>query len=151
MITLKDSIKINAKPEEVFEGLIKVFSTQEYFQKWHEDHVKCYWIKGENFEEGSIIYLEQYMRGKLQKMKLQSTKIELNRRIEYKPLFPASIISPKGSFIVEPENGSSIFTATTSFRFGWLFKKFAQNRIEVFTTHIKKEGENLKKIVENKI
>ena len=151
MITLKDSIEINAKSEEVFEGLIKVFSHQKYFQKWHKDHVKCSWIKGKNFEVGSIINLEQYMRGKLQKMKLQSTKIELNKKIEYKPLFPASIISPKGSFTVEPKNSSSIFTAETSFRFGWLFQKFAQSRIKAFTNHIKNEGENLKKIIENKL
>ena len=74
-----------------------------------------------------------------------------NRKIEYKLLFPTSIICPKGSFIIEPKEGSSIFTATLSFRFGWLFQKFAKSRVEAITKHMKEEGENLKKILENEM
>ena len=148
MITLTDSIEINAKPDEVYEGLVKVFSSQEYFKKWHKDHVKCSWAKGEPFEVGSILYVEEYMHNSLHKMQFLGTKNESNRIIEYKLLFPMSIICPKGSFTINSENGKSIFTATLSFRFSWLFQKFMKSRVEAIIQHMKDESENLKKIVE---
>ncbi|MFW9992934.1 MAG: SRPBCC family protein [Candidatus Odinarchaeota archaeon] len=149
MITLRDSIAIRTTPEKVFDGLIRVFSSQELYRKWHVDHVICSWIKGEPFEVGSILYVEEYLHGELHKMKFLGTKNELNRKIGYKLLFPASIVCPKGSFIVEPGEESSIFTATLSFRFGWFFHKFAKSRVAAITKHMKEEGENLKKILES--
>ncbi|MFX1282345.1 MAG: SRPBCC family protein [Promethearchaeota archaeon] len=151
MITLEDSIEIQTTPEKVFAALIRVFSSQEYFKKWHHDHIKCSWIKGESFEVGSILYVEEYLHGKLGKMKFLGTNVEINKKIEYKLLFPTSIICPKGSFIIEPKEGSSIFTATLYFRFGRFFQKFAKSRVEAITKHMKVEGENLKKILENEI
>lgn len=151
MITLRDSIEIRTSPEKVFHGLIKVFSSQEYFKKWHKDHVKCSWIKGQPFEVGSILYVEEYLHGELHKMKFLGTKKELNRKIEYKLLFPMSIVCPKGSFIIEPTERSAIFTATLSFRFGWLFQKLAKSRVEAIIKHMKEEGQNLKNILENEI
>lgn len=151
MITLIDSIEVQTTPEKLFNGLIKVFSSQEDYKKWHKDHIKCRWIKGQPFEVGSILCSEEYLHGELHKMKFLSTKKEPNKIIEYKLLFPTSIICPKGSFIIEPKEGSSIFTATLSLRFGRLFQKFAKKRVEAITLHMKEEGENLRTILENEI
>ncbi|MFX1336712.1 MAG: SRPBCC family protein [Promethearchaeota archaeon] len=148
MITLIDTIEIKTTPKKVFNGLIKVFSSQEDYKLWHKDHIKCSWI-GQPFELGSILYCEEYLHGELHKMKFSATKKEPNRIIEYKLLFPVSIVCPKGSFIIEEKDGSSIFTATLSFRFGWFFQKFAKRRVEAITMHMKEEGENLKRILEN--
>lgn len=145
---MKDSIEIKTTPGRIFNGLIKVFSSQEYFKKWHKDHVKCYWVKGRPFEEGSILYVEEYYHGELHKMKFRSTLLEPNRKIEYKLLFPMSIICPKGSFTFEPKGKSCIFTATLNFRFGWLFSKFAKSNVEAMRKHMREEGENLKKLFE---
>jgi hypothetical protein len=146
---LIDSIEIKTTPEKLFDGLIKVFSSQEDYKKWHKDHVKCCWIEGQPFEVGSILYCEEYLHNELHKMKFLGTKKELNRKIEFKLQFPVSIICPKGSFIIEPKNGGAIFTATLSFRFIWFFQKFAKSKVEAITNHMKEEGENLKKILEN--
>jgi len=148
MITLRDSIEIKTTPEKVFNGLSKIFSSEENFRAWHPDHVRCRWLKGKPFEEGSIVYVEEYMHGKLHKIKFLGTRVEPNRRIEYKILFPTSIACPKGSFIIEPKGKSCIFTATLSFRFGWLFSKFAKSRVEAVKKHMKEEGENLKRLLE---
>ena len=148
MITLRDQIEINTTPKEVFKGLMKVFSSQEHFKRWHEDHVKCLWLKGEPFEIGSILYVEEYLHGKLHKMKFLGTQFDPPRKIEYSLLFPMSLICPKGSFIIEEEEGKSIFTATLSFRFGWLFSLFAEGRIGAIKNHMREEGENLKKLLE---
>lgn len=148
MAIIKDSIEIKATPDTIFNGLINVFSSQEYYKKWHKDHVKCQWLKGKPFEEGSILYIEEYLHGKLHKMKFLGTKLELNRKIEYRLLFPMSIICSKGSFTVEPKGQSSIFTAYLTFRFGWLFSKFAKGKVDAMKNHMREEGENLKKLLE---
>lgn len=148
MVKLKDSIEIKATAEEVYNGLIKVFSYEEYFKKWHRDHIKCYWIKGKAFDKGSIVYVEEYVHGKKHKMKFIGTNIELNRKIEYRLLFPISLICPKGSFIIEPIEKGCIFTANLYFRFGRIFDRFARYRANAVKNHMKEEGENLKTIVE---
>jgi len=149
MTTLKDSIEIKARPEEVFEWLLQRFIDKKAYQAWHPDHVDVRWIKGEPLQEGSIIYAEEYLHGELHKLKFIITKLVPNRVIEYRPLFPLSIFAPGNAFLVEPkgENGC-IFTATGSFRAGPLFRKLAKNRIEATKQHMKEEGENLKKALE---
>jgi len=148
MTDLKDSIEIKIKPERVFDGLITVFSSQEYFKKWHKDHVRCQWLRGKPFHKGSVLYIEEALHGKLHKMKFLGTKVDPNRRIEYKLLFPTSIICPEGSFLIEPEGKSCRFTATLSFRFGWLFSTFVKGRVEAIKKHMNEEGKNLKKLLE---
>lgn len=151
MITVTDSIEIIKTPEKLYSGLIKFFSSQEDYKKWHKDHVECRWIKGQPFEIGSILYCEEYLHGELHTMKLRCTTNVPDKEIQYKILFPMSLICPKGSFIIEPKEGSSIFTATLSIRFGWLFQALAKSRVEAITKHMKEEGENLKEILENEI
>jgi hypothetical protein len=82
----------------------------------------------------------------LHKCRSKITKVEKNKKIEFKNLFPISIICPKGSFIIEPKGKNSIFTATLSIRFGWLFSKL--NRVSVLEKHMKEEGENVKRLLE---
>lgn len=148
MDIIKDSIEIKTTPEKAFNTLIKVFSSQNYFREWHKDHIKCCWIEGKPFEEGSILYVEEYLHGKLHKMRFQSTRFETNRNIEYKLLFPMSILCSKGSFSIEERGESCIFTATIIIRFGWLISKIAKKRAEVLRNHMKEEGESLKRLLE---
>lgn len=146
MLTLKDSITINRPPEVIFEWLDH-FS--ENYTSWHKDHVIAKWIKGENFEKGVILYAEEYLDGKLEKLSFEITKFTKVELIEYKTLFPHSIICPCGSFSIESHNSyGSVFTATLSFRFGWLLSKFAKKRVDAIRTHMREEGENLKEILE---
>lgn len=148
MTTLKDSIGIKTSPEKIFNGLIRVFSSEGNFRRWHKDHVKCQWLKGKPFEIGSVLYVEEYLHRELHKMKFLGTQLDSNRKIEYRLLFPMSMICPKGSFMVEPKGESSIFTATLSFRLGWLFLIFPKGRVEAIKKHMKEEGENLKDLLE---
>ena len=148
MTTLKDSIEIKANPKEIFEALIRVFSSTEKFKAWHKDHVRCQWLKGKPFEVDSILYVEEYLHNKLHKLKFVGTKLEPNRKIEYKLLLPASIICTGGTFIIEQKGEICIFTATLSFRMGWLFLMFDKSKVDAIIKHMKEEGENLKMIVE---
>ena len=120
MVTLEDSVEINKPPEVLFEWLHHFV---ENYQSWHPDHVMAKWLKGDNFREGAILYAEEYIGDKLEKLSFKITKNVPNKVIEYKVLFPESIICSGGSFIIEPRNNGSIFTATLSFRFGSVLSK----------------------------
>jgi len=146
MLTLKDSVTINRSPEVIFEWLDH-FS--ENYISWHQDHVIAKWTRGGNFEKGAILYAEEYLDGKLEKLSFEITSFKKDELIEYKTLFPHSIICPYGSFSIEPHNSNgSVFTATLSFRFGWLLSKIAKKRIEAIRTHMREEGVNLKGLLE---
>ena len=154
MIHLKDSIEVKATPQRVYDWLIQRFKDKESYQSWHPEHVDIRWIKGKPLQEGSILYAEEYLQGDLHKLKFRITKIIPNRLIEYRSLFPLSILSPGNTFLIEPKGEDScIFTAKGSLRIPrWLFKrshKKHENKIEATEQHIKEEGENLKKILEN--
>ena len=144
MIILKDSIEIKTTPDKIFRWLKNL---DEHYKEWHPDHVK--WINETGgLDEGDVVYYEEYLHGELHKIRSKITKVEENKRIEFKNLFPVSIICPKGSFILKSREKSCIFTATLSFRFAKLFLKLAKNRIDAIKTHMKEEGENLKNLLE---
>ncbi|MFX0163613.1 MAG: SRPBCC family protein [Candidatus Hodarchaeota archaeon] len=146
MVTLKHSVEIKTTPDTIFEWLKNL---DQHYREWHPDHIRWINITG-RLDEGDTSYYEEYLHGKLHKIKFKITKVEENKRIEFKNLFPMSIICPKGSYILEPREESTIFTATLSFRFAWLFSKLAKNRVEAIKTHMKEEGENLKKLLEKR-
>lgn len=145
MTILRDSIEISATSQKTFAWLVHL---AENYRAWHPDHVECYWLKGKPAEEGSILYVEEHIHGSLHKMRMRITRIEPAKRIEYKVLFPMSIICPEGSFIIEPKEESCIFTATLSFRFGKMLSKLAKDRVEALKKHMKEEGESLKRLLE---
>ena len=150
MITLKDSIEIQATPDKVFEWLVRRFSSKEDYKAWHPEHVDIRWIKGESLQEGSIVYAEEYLHGQLHKLKFRITKVLPNKAIEYRALFPLSLFSPGNAFIIEPKGkNGSIFTATGSLRVGPLFEKLGKKQIEATKQHMKEEGENIKRALES--
>jgi len=59
---------------------------------------------------------------------------------------------PKNAFHLERKEDACVFTATGTYRIGWLVRTFAGNRLESGLSsvrkHMKEEGENLKRILE---
>ena len=153
MITLSDSIEVEATPEEVFEWLVQHMSDKGSYEAWHPDHVDIQWIKGEPVKEGSIVCADEYLHGVLHRLKFRIVKIVPNRRIEYRSLFPLSLLAPGNTFVIEPKGSDRcIFTATGSLRLPrWLFERVAKRhngKIEATKQHMKEEGENLKRALE---
>ena len=148
MTTLEHSIEINAEPSKVFDALVKVFSSSENFKIWHKDHIVCQWLKGRPLEVGSVVSVEEFLHGKPHKLKFVSTQFEPNERVQFKALFPASIICTGGSFVLQPKDTGCVFRATLSFNAGWLFSVFAKTRVDAIKKHMKEEGENLKVLLE---
>jgi len=150
MIILRDTVEIKASPERIFEFFVHF---KENFHAWHRDHVECRYL---NFEgapkESSVIYIEEYLHGKLHKLKLHIAKIEPNSRIEYK-----TFLGTKGVFIMEPRGASSLFTAEMHIGTNTpllrnlvdrIMRIFMSRQLEGIKQHMGGEGQNLKKILE---
>lgn len=148
MISIRDSIEIDAPAEIVFSWLMNIRTAKDY-QAWHPNHVDCQWTKGEPFQEDSVVLLEEYLHGKPHRLKFQCTRVIPNKLIEYKPSFPMSILMSRSQFVIEPKGtGSCKFTAVISFREGPLFGRLFGKQIESLKQHMKEEGENLKRMIE---
>ncbi len=144
-LIITDTVEIRANATKIFNWFLHF---AENYRAWHPDHVKAEWIKGKPFELGSVLCAEEYLHGELHKIKFRLTKIEPNRLIAYKNLFPFSLLSPSGFFQFEPSGENTLFTAALTFRMGKLLTKLAKTQTELFLKHVKEEGENLKRLLE---
>ena len=149
MITLCDVIEITAPPERIFYWLSHL---KENYLAWHPDHVDCQYLTDGPLREGTIVYCEEYLHGKLHKLKFRATKIVPNSCIEYR-LGPGM----RGAFRIEPRGDQSAFIAYLYFGLtfpviGWLADKIVllafSRQIVEFQRHMAEEGRNLKRIIE---
>ncbi len=148
MVAITDSIEIGATPEHVFDWLTNL-KTREGYQAWHPDHSDWFWIRGEPFQQGSVIYCEEYLHGELHKLKFVCTRIVPGRLIEYRPLFPWSIVMLGSSFAIDSKGAdASVLSASIRFRSFPFIEKILKGRLEAIGLHMKEEGENLKRILE---
>ena len=152
-IVLTESIEINTTPEKIFGFFLQIVDDASY-QAWHpEDHVAFRLIKGEPCQQGSVVYAEEYIHGKLHKLKFLVKEVVPNRKIEFVPVSRLlRIYFPRNTFLIEPRDGSCVFTASSVLRVGRLVKLLARNKLEQGLSsvrkHMKEEGENLKRILE---
>jgi len=152
-VILTDSIEIETTPDKIFNFLTSIVDDQSY-RAWHEDdHVSFRFLEGQNWAEGSVIYAEEFIHGKLHKLKFKITKIVPNRKLEYVPVSPfLRRYFPKNEFIIEPKEESCLFIASGTYRLGWIaktfFKKAVEDGLNSVKKHMKEEGENLKRILE---
>jgi len=152
-ITLTDSIEIKTTPERIFEFFINL-SVGENYRSWHpQDHVCFRWVKGNPWQVGSIVYAEEYVHGELHKLKFVVIKVVHDKRIEYAPSNRIlRFYFPKNSFVMDKKGDSCVFTASGTYRVGWLANTFARKKLEYglssIKKHMKEEGENLKCILE---
>lgn len=146
MRVLSDSIEIKTTPKMLFQWFLDI---EGNYESWHPDHVSWDWVDGEPFQVGSKAISKEYLHGKIHTLKAVVTNVKENELIEYKFLFPESIIVPGGSFKFTYKDSICIFTATLSVRFGGLISKIFKNRMRSTLKHMKEEGKNLKRIIED--
>jgi hypothetical protein len=123
-VFLTDSIEIRTTPEKIFEFFYSLVDDASY-RAWHpDDHVAMRWTKGSPWQEGSVIYAEEYIDGELQKLTFVVTRVVPNREIEYVPVSRfRRRYAPKYTFSVEPKDTSSVFTAAVHVRVPLLPRK----------------------------
>jgi hypothetical protein len=139
-IVLTESIAIRAMPEKVFRFFLNIVDDATYRARYPEDHVALRWIKGEPWEEGSVVYAEQCLHGRRHKLKLLIMKVVPTRRIEFAALSRIlRVYFPKNTISTEPKENSGVFTATGCVRVGWLLKNFAGKKLRYGLSCAKKQ------------
>ncbi|MFC2099661.1 SRPBCC family protein [Candidatus Bipolaricaulota bacterium] len=153
MIRLEDTIEIDAPASEVFAKLSEFLTDRDGYLAWHSEHVDLRWFKGEPMHEGSVLCADEYLHGRLHKLRFRVTRIVPDRLISYRPLFPLSIIATGNRFRFEPlgENRCT-FIADGHLRFPlWLFRGMHEEhegKLAASRQHMREEGKNLKRAVE---
>lgn len=152
-IVLRDSVEIGVPPDRVFGFFLRITDDASY-RDWHPvDHVAFRWLKGNPWEEGSVARAEEYLHGKLHKLKFRVFKVTPGREIVYGP--PCRFLRfyfPGNRFLMEPAGNGCIFTAECRLRIGRIVTLLAGRKVEEGLSsvrrHMKEEGENLKNILE---
>ena len=149
MIILQDKITINVKPSVLFEWFEHL---DENYLLWHQDHRSCHYEKGNSLKVGSVIYVQEYLHGKLHTLKFRLTKVVNNREFEYR-----IIAGVNGSFqFLENKDRTDMIA---QLRFGYnipllgplidrLSRVVFSSQINALKQHMKEEGENLRSLLE---
>ncbi len=149
MISLRDTVEINATPKQLFAWLERM--PKEY-KAWHPDHVACRVLHGSMLEIGSVIECKEYLHGKLHSMKFRVLKVAPYNRVEFvivgmgRGAFEAEEKGDGVRFIAELDIGSDVPIIGGFFDF--IFRTFFNARIEDMNQHLVEEGQNLKAILE---
>ncbi|NIM51343.1 MAG: hypothetical protein GTN62_11600 [Gemmatimonadales bacterium] len=150
MISLRDEIDIEAPPERVWEWLSHL---PENYRAWHPDHVRCQWLRGEPLQVGSVLYMEEYLHGKLHKLRARTTSAIPGQEVHYR-LAPGM----SGTFRVTPRTHGTRFTAELRFGFrrpmlgalaDLLLSRLLGSRLATHKIHMEEEGKNLKQFLES--
>ena len=151
MIELVDRITIDCNPNKVYNTLVFFFQNSENYKLWHKDHISCYWKKGQDFSPGSVLIAQEYLHGTAHKLGFKIINNKPGISLDYKVLFPFSIICSEGSFQMIPKGTSTEFVAKLNFKFGFILQKFFKKHIDSLKLHVKEEGIAIKEIIEEKL
>lgn len=152
-VVITESMEIKTTPEKLFNYLTNI-EDDESFKRLNADNVGFQWLSGKPWTVGSIAFAEKYLHGKLHKFKFIVTEIVPNKHIEYRPVSKLmQRFFPKKEFIIETKDTTSLFISSATFRIGWIgktfFKKSIDSGLADFRNYLKKEGKNLKAILES--
>jgi hypothetical protein len=148
MIRLTDSILIEASPERVWAFFDDL---PTHYREWHEDHVTCRYELGKCLQVGAVLYVEERLHGRLHRLRLRATEVVPGRVMRYRSH------GFSGAFLLEPAHGGTRFTAELHFGtsapvIGYvldaLLRTVLGRRLAAFQTHMREEGESLKRLLE---
>ena len=146
-LTLEDSVEIDTTPEKVWEFWADM---DKNYKIWHpQDHILFRWTRGKPMEEGSVIYAEEVVGGKMIKGKVTLGDVIPNRRFTLNLPFPRSVFC-RYEYKIEPKGSKTVFTAITHLKYPFFSEKHILSVIELGEKHVREEGENMKKILEGK-
>lgn len=145
---LEETTGMKASPKEVYLFFEKM---EENYERWHPDHITFQWIDGGVLEEGAKAYFEEEIAGKLQKKTVQFTQIDPDRYIEFKPTSRViGLLMPHISFTITPRSDGCELTQRIKVRTGPIGARLNRREFDAVRKHMQEEGENLKRISENK-
>jgi len=157
-VVRKLSVLIKATSEEVFNFLSDYAG---HFMEVSPDHIeRGVVVKDIRIKDGYLdnpriyFYFKQVspVTGRVQKVRGRLLKVMPNQRIEYRLLFPVSLVLPRIENTLEPRGEVTVYETylhfgKAAFRVSRLFPK-AGEKLEAVVRHIQEEMDNTKKILE---
>ena len=143
----KIGLEVNAPPEKVFQFLS---SYDKHYTEVSEKHIeRVVNIKDPDLEHPDVsFYFRQIspITGREQKIRGEGTRVEMNRYIGTRFLFPVSLFLPRVENILEPKGEGCLLT--TNLHFTFLAKLAKKSRRKV-VEHIKGELEEMRNILQD--
>jgi len=149
MFEIIDKTIIFCTPQKAYSKLVYFFQSTAHYKEWHKDHISCYWNKGKDFSVNSILYAKELLNGIPFLLGFKIIKNDPNKEIEFKMLFPFLLLCRGGYFIFLHNNTMTEITAQLEFRGGNIIRKVFNKEIESIRKHMREEGQNIKKNVED--
>lgn len=155
MIEYRDEITINAPQERAHYFLTHI---DTLYKVWHpKDHVFCKTIRGTLKKEGCVLHFFEWV-GRMPLYLMVNVKQQRDDFLKFDPVFPFSLLNiGYGTFSIKKLDGSKcILTAYVKIGYntpviGNLIDTLCNllYKPELVKKHMKEEGQNLKKYVEN--
>ncbi|MGD0780009.1 MAG: hypothetical protein ABR954_04415 [Dehalococcoidales bacterium] len=140
-------VEINIPVEKVF---LFMCAYDKHYTEVSQDHIeRVVNIKDPDLEHPDVsFYFRQIspISGKEQKVRGRVTRVEINRYIGTRFLFPISLVLAKVDNIFEPKDGGCLLTTNLHFTF---LAHFMKKSVRKVVEHITGELEETKKRLEN--
>lgn len=144
---LRHSIWIRTTPAAVF-AFFEAMETN--YLRWHPDHQLFRWERGRGLVPGVVFYFEEAIGGKLLRKRVEFTRIEAPRHIEFTVTNRfLRLILPGIRFQVEPGDQGVRFTQEIRIRTGPVGAWLNRREFDAVRQHMKEEGENLRQLLES--
>ena len=144
-VELRHSIDIQASPDTLYDWFRHL---DRHYRQWHADHRDCYWEKGDGTHAGDILFASELLHGRLHRLRFRMTRLRPGRFMRFRVLGVIGWLVPEGDFTITPSNNGSRFSAGLRVRGGWLLRRLLPAHYQALRTHMREEGENLKRLLE---
>jgi hypothetical protein len=149
-MTLVHQVDIKTSTGRIWDFLVNINMN---YTHWHpHDHILFQWTEGEPLMTGSRFYAEQYMMGQKIKYNGRITASIPGEKVTMRFSFPLSLITEKIEMIIEDHGSYATFKHVTYLKFKFLsrtlFKKRNIRMLNEMDEHVKTEGENMKRLLE---
>ncbi|MDS0297910.1 SRPBCC family protein [Halogeometricum sp. S1BR25-6] len=145
---LEETTEVKASPGDVYRFFE---SMEENYPRWHPDHVTFLWIDGESLKAGEKAYFEETIAGKRQRKTVRFTRVESDRYIEFEPTsLLIGLLVPHISFTIVPRPDGCEITQRIKVRTGPIGAWLNRGEFDAVRKHMREEGENLKRIFEER-
>lgn len=150
MVRISDTVVIDVPPRRVWAWLDDL---PRHYRDWHPSHRGCRYLRGEHLTAGAVLQVEEALHGRPHSLTLRAMAVEPGRLLRYAGR------GFRGAFMLEPEGTGTRFTAQLELGWsvpllGWLLdlvlRRVLATRIAALRLHVREEGRNLKRILEER-
>ena len=143
---LTEKTRISAPPAAVY-GFFEAMDVN--YERWHPDHVEFRWLDEAGLAQGAKASFEERIAGRRQQKTVRFTAVERDRYIEFRPTsLLVGLLMPSISFSIAPHADGCTLTQRIKVRTGPVGAWLNRREFDAVRTHMREEGENLKRLVE---